>query len=224
MGIKYVDVSTVNPPNVQFLVGVSVNNFMKMVDKILILITYCIGIGVYGSADRIRYVDPEQQALFAANSTTVPLPGRERRGGKKESNETETNNNPPAPEPPPTTVINEVGDPPEDLIEQIDNLKDENEDLKKDLESASRAIKSLVEERTGLREELEDLVDILDRGPGSIFKGWVYSPKLKWVYVSPSIVPYAFSQTDGWMLYEYGTDPRRIYYYNTKEWKILNEE
>ena len=107
---------------------------------------------------------------------------------------------------------------------KIDNLKDENEDLKKDLESASRAVKSLVEERTGLREELEDLVDILDRGPGSIFKGWVYSPKLKWVYVSPSIVPYAFSQTDGWMLYEYGTDPRRIYYYNTKEWKILNEE
>ena len=177
MGIKYVDVSTVNPPNVQFPVGVSVNNFMKMVDKILILITYCIGIGVYGSADRIRYVDPEQQALFAANSTTVPLPGRERRGGKKESNETETNNNPPAPEPPPTTVINEVGDPPEDLIEQIDNLKDENEDLKKaldltaedysnvkkDLTAAVVEIKSLKAVRRDLIEELKNLKELYNK-------------------------------------------------------------
>ena len=130
------------------------------------------------------------------------------------------------PPPPPPNVQDEVENnpSPEDLQEQIDDLKDENEDLKKDLEAADRAIKSLVEQRSDLIEDIKEMGDILDHGPGSLFKGWVYSPELKWVYVSPSIVPYAFSQTDGWMLYEYGTNPRRIYYYNTKEWKILNEE
>ena len=64
---------------------------------------------------------------------------------------------------------------------------------------------------------------VFDRGPGSLFKGWVYSQELKWVYVSPSIVPYAFSQNDGWMLYEYGTHPRRVYYYTTKKWELLDE-
>ena len=66
--------------------------------------------------------------------------------------------------------------------------------------------------------------DALDRGPGSLFKGWVYSPELKWVYVSPSIVPYAFSQTDGWLLYEYGTNPRRVYYYKTEKWELLVDD
>tara|TARA_R110000851_G_scaffold52364_2_gene124464 strand:+ start:263 stop:859 length:597 start_codon:yes stop_codon:yes gene_type:complete len=106
----------------------------------------------------------------------------------------------------------------------LDLTAEDYSNVKKDLTAAVVEIKSLKAVRRDLIEELDEMGEILDKGPGSLFKGWVYSPELNWVYVSPSIVPYSFSQTDGWMLYEYGTDPRRVYYYNTKEWKILNEK
>lgn len=183
---------------------VSVSNFMKIIDKIVIaLLSLGLSVSIY--ADK-----------------------------KEDDNGTN------APPPPPPNVKGEVENnpSPEDLQEQIDDLKDENEDLKKaldltaedysnvkkDLTAAVVEIKSLKAVRRDLIEELDEMGEILDKGPGSLFKGWVYSPELNWVYVSPSIVPYSFSQTDGWMLYEYGTDPRRVYYYNTKEWKILNEK
>ena len=200
--------------------------------NILILLTYCIGIGLYGEEDRVRYADPERQALFAANSTTVPLPGRERRGGKKESNETEPEtNNPPAPLPPPTIVTNEVQGDPDDLIKQIADLEEERADLRKeladvltDLSVASVQLQAYSDERTQFMEEIKTLNDQISDGPGTIFNGWVFSPELKWVYLSPVTIPYIFSQSDGWMIYEYGTNPRRVYYFKTQEWKILNNE
>ena len=106
----------------------------------------------------------------------------------------------------------------------LDLTAEDYSNVKKDLTAAVVEIKSLKAVRRDLIEELDEMDEILDKGPGSLFKGWVYSPELKWVYVSPSIVPYAFSQTDGWMLYEYGTNPRRVYYFKTQEWKILNNE
>ena len=114
-----------------------------------------------------------------------------------------------------------------DLADAQEALGDTVEDygnVKKDLNAAVAQIKLLKEERSDLIKDLDEVEVILDRGPGSLFKGWVYSPKLKWMYVSPSIVPYAFSQDDGWVLYEYGTNPRRVYYYKTKEWKLLDSE
>ena len=112
----------------------------------------------------------------------------------------------------------------QELRDEVEKLKEDKSDLLDDLDTASKEIKSLVEERTDLIKDLDEVEDILDRGPGSLFRGWVYSPELKWVYVSPTIVPYSYSQDDGWMLYEYGTNPRRVYYYKTKEWKLLDNE
>ena len=148
-------------------------------------------------------------------------------GNGKSSNKNENPNTPP---PPPPNVTNEVdeNEAPSDLIKELEDevkkLQEDKSDLLEDLETASREIKSLLEERGDLRKTISELEDVLDRGPGSLFRGWVYSPELKWVYISPTIVPYSFSQNDGWMLYEYGTNPRRVYYYRTKKWELLDNE
>jgi len=226
--IRYVDVMIVNLSSVPPQRTVNVNKFMK---NILILLTYCIALGLYGDEDRVRHADPKKQALFAANSTTVPLPGRERRGGKKESSETESETTESeAPDPPPTTVTNEVGTPPEDLIEQIADLEEELGDLREkladvlaDLSVASVQLKAYSDQRQDLLGEIKDLNEQLDHGPGTIFSGWVFSPKLKWVYLSPTTMPYIFSQSDGWMLYEYGSTPRRVYYFRTEKWELLDQ-
>jgi hypothetical protein len=198
----------------------------------LILLVCGISANLHGTGDRPRFVDPEKQALFAASSVTYPLPGRERRGGKKTSNESESeSNNTNAPPAPPATVTNEVGEGPEDLVERIADLKVEREVLKAqiaellaDLAVASIQLQAASEERSELRKELLELTTLIDDGPGTIFSGWVFSPKLKWVYLSPTTMPYIFSQSDGWMIYEYGSSPRRVYYFRTEKWELLDEE
>ena len=111
----------------------------------------------------------------------------------------------------------------QELRDEVENLKEDKSDLIDDLDAATHEIKSLLQDRINLHQDMAQMEAVFDRGPGSLFKGWVYSQELKWVYVSPSIVPYAFSQNDGWMLYEYGTHPRRVYYYTTKKWELLDE-
>jgi hypothetical protein len=191
----------------------------------LLLLIHCTCLGLYGNRDRIRHVDPDTQTLFDANSVTFPLPGRERRSGKKDSNETK----PTAPAPPPPAVTNEVGDGPEDLVERITELKaertvlrDQVADLLVDLSVASVQLEAYSNERKELRKEIRDLENLIEEGPGTIFSGWVFSPKLKWVYLSPTTMPYIFSQADGWMLYEYGSNPRRVYYFRTEKWEVLD--
>ena len=193
------------------------------INSLLLIYCYCLTSGLDGSTDRPRYTDPAMQQIFAA-AVTVPLPTRERRGGKKsstegesESNATEEKETPPPDPPPNVTNELEAGGEPVNLVDRI-------QELEEDLSDASEEIKSLVADRVEMIKHINMLEDILDEGPGSIFKGWVYSPELKWVYVSPTIVPYSYSQEDGWMLYEYGTNPRRVYYYKTKEWKLLENE
>ena len=109
------------------------------------------------------------------------------------------------------------------LLDEVKNLQADKEDLKDDLDTASKEIQNLLEERSQNKNTIRDLRDVIDKGPGSLFRGWVYSPELGWVYVSPTITPYAFSQNGGWMMYQYGTDPRRVYYFNTKSWELLDK-
>jgi hypothetical protein len=196
--------------------------------KTKLILTFAILLNnLLGSGDRIRHVDPEMQALFAKNSVSFPLPGRERRAGKKapESNETNT------PDGPPNSIKNEVGEAPEDFSSRISELEKEKGDLaikvkelEEDLSVASGILESYAEDRKELREEINELKSKIDIGPGSIIKGWAFSPELKWIYLSPSTMPYVYSQDEGWMMYEYGTNPRRVYYFKTKEWKILQNE
>jgi hypothetical protein len=209
----------------------------KMKNKLipLLIITYCIGL--YGETDRVRHVDPEKQKISASNSLTFPLPGRDRRAGKKgsaegeeESPDPETSENEP-PEPPPTTVTNEVGTAPEDLVEQIADLEEERAHLREkladvlgDLSVASVQLKAYSDQRQDFLKEIKELNEQITHGPGTIFSGWVFSPKLKWVYLSPTTMPYIFSQSDGWMLYEYGSKPRRVYYFRTEKWELLTKK
>jgi hypothetical protein len=180
-----------------------------------------------GNGDRVRFVNPEMQAAFASSSVTFPLPGRERRAGKKASESNETS----PPSEPPNSVKNEVGEPPEDFSNRISVLEKEKGDLEakvkeleEDLSTASELLESYSEDRRELRKEINELKDKISDGPGSIIKGWAFSPELKWIYLSPSTMPYVYSQDEGWMMYEYGTNPRRVYYFKTKEWKILKNE
>ena len=208
-------------------------------NTLLLIYCYCLTPGLNGSENRIRHIDPEMQRIFAANTVTVPLPTRERRGGKKSSTEEGGESNATAgsrettPPDPPLNATEELAanSSPADFLDRIEELEDEidnhkaiREALHEDLSAATSQIKSLVQARAEMVKHINTLEDILDEGPGSLFKGWVYSPELKWVYVSPTIVPYSYSQDDGWMLYEYGTNPRRVYYYKTKEWKLLDNE
>jgi hypothetical protein len=196
--------------------------------KTKLILTFTILLNnLLGSADRVRFVNPEMQAAFESSSVTFPLPGRERRGGKKASESNETN----APSEPPNSIKNEVGEAPEDFSSKISALEKEKEDLEanvkeleEDLSVASGLLESYSEDRRELRKEINELKDKISDGPGSIIKGWAFSPELKWIYLSPSTMPYVYSQDEGWMMYEYGTNPRRVYYFKTKEWKILKNE
>ena len=206
-----------------------------MKNKLLPLLL-CIGIGLHGDEDRVRHVDVEKQKALASNSLTFPLPGRERRAGKKAPNkgEEESNAADPAendPPEPPASVTNEVSGSPESFEEKIAELESEielaskenkelNAKLKESLEDLNAAEEQIQEHRS----EIQDLESLLDDGPGTIFNGWVFSQELKWVYLSPATMPYIYSQSDGWMLYEYGTKPRRVFYFKTKKWVLLDAE
>ena len=110
----------------------------------------------------------------------------------------------------------------QNLLDQINDLTKDNSELNANLVSASKELQNLLNETDRLNDELTHLEKLIEHGPGSIFKGWVYTTELNWVYVSPRITPYAFSQKDGWMKYEYGTDPRRVFYFDTDTWKFLD--
>ena len=193
----------------------------------LILILVFISHSLFGNDRRVRYVIPEIQAAFDKNKVSFPLPGRHRRVGKRAPDSNETN----IPADPPNSIKNEVGDAPEDFASKISKLEKEEKELKakveelqEDLSTASKQLETYSNERKELKEEISKLKSKINAGPGSIIKGWVFSPELKWIYLSPSTMPYAYSQDDGWMMYEYGTNPRRVYYFKTKEWKILKNE
>ena len=97
------------------------------------------------------------------------------------------------------------------LLKRIDELKNSKELLEKNLESAGVLIENLGKEKKELKSEISDLKDKVGKPVGSLFDGWVYSSKSVDLY-SPKIYPYAFSQNDGWLKYELGPDPRRVFY------------
>jgi len=212
--------------------------------KLLVLLSI---IGLTFSA----YADKKESEKEKENTTTEEPRGNDKVPNEPAPTErppTEPNEprEEPTPEPPSKTIITEVENSTQPnelteldeikaerkllkeqkqaLIAQVSELESDKKELKEDLEIASKQLQSFASERTEFRKTIRELGDVLDRGPGSLFRGWVYSPELKWVYISPTIVPYSFSQNDGWMLYEYGTNPRRVYYYKTKEWRLLDNE
>lgn len=141
---------------------------------------------------------------------------------------------------PPPSVIDELDgiESPEDLLDKIKDAESKAEKAEEDLakltkdhEQALKVLKIRQEEINSLTNQLTELqkladeqAETLNMGTGSLFKGWVYSPELKWIYTSPTIAPYSYSQNDGWLLYKVGSDPRLVYYYETKEWVELKKK
>lgn len=192
-----------------------------MKTKILILVACSWGAYVIGEEARPRHVDPEVEKKQTENGELFPNPA-----GTIKKVETAAD---PTPAPPPPAIIKEVDDPPSGFLDKIDALTKETivmdakiHELKEDLLAASRQLSVYSKERKELKEEIQSLRSQLNTGPGSIFRGWVFSPQQQWVYVSPTTVPYAYSEEKGWMLYQYGTDPRRVYYFNTETWVLLD--
>lgn len=111
----------------------------------------------------------------------------------------------------------------QELLDRIKQLQSENADIKEDFDVATKQIQALLTEKSELKHEIKELSNLMDKGPGSLFKGWVYSPELDWVYVSPTIVPYSYSQKNGWMLYQLGSNPRRVFYFETESWERLDK-
>lgn len=110
------------------------------------------------------------------------------------------------------------------LLKRIEELRVSKESLEKNLEAASDLIDELNKEKKQLKSNISDLQTELDKPVGSLFDGWVYIPTTGWIYTSPKIYPYAFSQNDGWLKYELGTDPRRVFYFKEDTWKVLNKK
>lgn len=110
------------------------------------------------------------------------------------------------------------------LLKRIEELRVSKESLEKNLEAASDLIDELNKEKKQLKSNISALQTELDKPVGSLFDGWVYLPKSGWIYTSPKIYPYAFSQNDGWLKYELGTDPRRVFYFKQDEWRLLKKK
>ena len=87
----------------------------------------------------------------------------------------------------------------QELLARVKQLQSEKADIKEDFDVATKQIQECIAERSELRSSVKELRDTINKGPGSLFKGWVYSQELDWVYVSPTIVPYSYSQKNGWM-------------------------
>jgi hypothetical protein len=110
----------------------------------------------------------------------------------------------------------------QELLARVKQLQSEKADIKEDFDVATKQIQEFIAERSELRSSVKELRDTINKGPGSLFKGWVYSQELGWVYVSPTIVPYSYSQKNGWMMYQYGSNPRRVFYFETESWERLD--
>lgn len=110
----------------------------------------------------------------------------------------------------------------QELLARVKQLQSEKADIKEDFNVATKQIQEFIAERSELRSSVKELRDTINKGPGSLFNGWVYSQELGWVYVSPTIVPYSYSQKNGWMMYQYGSNPRRVFYFETESWERLD--
>ena len=87
------------------------------------------------------------------------------------------------------------------------------------LQSKNNEISSLKTQNQTLVLEMNELSVSNAIPSGSIFNGWVYTTDFGWAFLSPETMPYVFLQKDGWVYYERGSNPRRVYYFDTETWK-----
>ena len=186
----------------------------------------CLLLGTVGSAQdpktyRVRHLDAEKEnALRSGISYSKDRFSRQRRGGK---NEAPNKPAPPQPDKNQTAHVNNNVPILPGIVEleyDIRALKVQLKEAKENLDLASELVEELSAENTQHKNRISEL----ERSPGTPFRGWVWGQELEWVYSSPLIAPYYYSQDQGWFFYELGSTPRIIYKFKTKEWTTLNEK
>lgn len=112
-----------------------------------------------------------------------------------------------------------------ELEASIVSLKSSNQSITEErnryfseLQSKSNQISNLTTQNQTLTFALNDANSQQDIPTGSIFNGWVYTTDFGWSFISPDTMPYMYLQTGGWVYYEKGSNPRRVYYFDTEEW------
>jgi hypothetical protein len=172
-------------------------------------------------AYRVRHLDPEKEkALRSGGSYSKDHFNRQRRGGKNEESNKPA---PPEPDKNQTAQVNNNIPILPGIVEleyDIRALKGQLKEAKENLDLASELVEELSAENTQHKNRISEL----ERSPGTPFRGWVWGQELEWVYSSPLIAPYYYSQDQGWFFYELGSTPRIIYKFKTKEWTTLNEK
>jgi hypothetical protein len=61
--------------------------------------------------------------------------------------------------------------------------------------------------------------------PGNVYNGWTFTEEFGWAFITPATYPYMFlSESNTWIYYELGSNPRMIFNFTTNEWLQLDEE
>lgn len=98
------------------------------------------------------------------------------------------------------------------------SITDERNRYFSELQSKSNQISNLTTQNQTLTFALNDANSQADTPVGNIFNGWVYTEDFGWSFISPDTMPYMYLQKGGWVYYEKGSNPRRVYYFDTEEW------
>lgn len=129
------------------------------------------------------------------------------------------------------------------LVSNNQDLLVENTKLKSEVSTKNNKLTSVTDERNLLFSKLQDannqvsslsesnneltvMVDSLSSqtpNVGSVFNGWVYDPKLGWVFISPTSMPYFYISDVGWVYYELGSSPRRFYFFDEDRWQTIED-
>jgi hypothetical protein len=98
------------------------------------------------------------------------------------------------------------------------SITEERNRLFQALNDANNNSSQLRVENTNLLMEINQLSEVA-QSLGTPFDGWIYSPDLGWCFVSPSTMPYFYTNDRGWVFYETGSNPRRMYFYESETWE-----
>lgn len=101
---------------------------------------------------------------------------------------------------------------------ELETITDERNKFFKALNDANNQTSQLRTENSNLLLQVNQLTE-LSQHLGTPFDGWIYSPDLGWCFVSPSTMPYFYMNDRGWVFYETGSNPRRMYFYDSETWE-----
>jgi uncharacterized phage infection (PIP) family protein YhgE len=107
-----------------------------------------------------------------------------------------------------------------ELQTKLSNITEERNSFYTSAQNSNNELASVRESYNSLNELYTSLLNTNTSANNCMFAGWMYSPDLGWVYVSPQTAPYFYSNEHGWIYHEPGSSPIRYYYFDAKEWVV----